>query len=260
MRTSSLMAAVAFLIIGATSAAAQTQTPAGVPPAAGRFTLFFNGGLLTASQDISRSSTFDLYDEAARLDVSQNDVDGGGFAEIGGSYRFTDRFGAGLSYMRVTSTGDGSVQGSIPHPLVFDQFRPLSGTAPALDHKENTVHLFATWQVPMTEKMDLTISAGPSIFSLSQDFIRTVSFADAPPFTSVTLTAVERERGKETAVGFNIGVDAIYSAVRVSGFDLGLGANARYSRGAADFQISEEDPVSVTGGGFQVGAGVRVRF
>jgi hypothetical protein len=260
MRRFPMMLATALMTIGASSAAAQTQTPAGVQPLAGRATVFLNVGLQIGSQDVTRSSTFSIYEEDARLDISQNDIEGGGFFEIGGSYRFMDRIGAGLSYLGVDSKADGTVEGSIPHPLVFDQFRQLSGSASDLRHKESAVHLFATYLMPMTEKIDVTFSAGPSFFNISQDFIRTVTFSETPPFTSVTLDSVETARLKQNGVGFNIGADATYGLTRFMGFDVGAGAMIRYTRGSADFELNEGDEVSVKGGGFQFGAGLRVRF
>lgn len=260
MRRFSTVFAAALLTIGASGAAAQTQTPAGVPPAAGRITVFLNAGFQIASQDVSRTSTFDLYDEQARIDFAQDDVEGGGFFEIGGAYRFGERLGAGLSFMRVTSDGGSTANGSIPHPLVFDQFRPFSVSADGLEHKENILHLFATWSMPVTEKFDVTFSAGPSIFNITQGFIRTVSFTEAPPFTSVNVDRIEIESRDESALGFNIGADGIYSVGRFGDAELGVGGNVRYSWGKADFDIAAGDELSVKGGGFQIGGGVRVRF
>jgi hypothetical protein len=254
------MFAVALMTIGASTAAAQTQTPAGVPPAAGRFTVFVNGGFQAANQDVSRTATFDLYDEEARIDFVQDDVEGGGYFEIGGSYRFGERLGAGLSYMHVTSTSGSTANGSIPHPLLFDTFRTFSVSADGLEHKENIVHLFATWLMPLTEKVEVTLSAGPSIFNLSQGLIRTVSFTDAPPFTTVNVDRIEIENHDGTAVGFNLGADATYAVTRVGNMDLGVGANIRYAWGKTDLDVAAGDSVSVKGGGFQIGGGVRVRF
>ena len=265
MRRLSMMLAAA-LTIGASSASAQSQTPAGVPPAPGRFTVFLNGGIQAASQDVRRSTTFDLYEEQAQIEIVQNDIEGGGFVEIGGSYRFkelfgySERLGAGLSYMFVSSSAGGAVNGSIPNPDVFDAFRPLTATADGLDHKEQVIHLFATWFMPMTEKLDVTFSVGPSFFNISQDFIRSVTFSETPPFDAVTVDSVELVNMKQNGIGFNIGADASYYVTRVSGFDVAVGASARYARGSADFDVTDNESVSVKGGGFQMAAGLRVRF
>jgi hypothetical protein len=260
MRRFSTLSAAALLTIGASTAAAQTQTPAGVPPAAGRFTVFLNAGFQPASQDVGRTAVFDLYDEEARIEFGQDDVEGGGYFEIGGAYRFGERLGAGLSYMRVTSDGSSVANGSIPHPLEFDLFRTFSVSASGLEHKENIVHLFATWLMPLTEEVEMTFSAGPSIFNLSQEFIRTVSFTDVPPFTTVNVDRIEIDTFDETALGFNLGADAMYAVGRFADMDLAVGANLRYSWGKADFDIAEGDSPSVKGGGFQFGGGLRVRF
>ena len=138
-----------------------------------RFTVFVNGGVQIGDNDINRVSTFRLYEEEARIEFSQTDIGGGGFFDFGGSWRFRERLGAGASYSYIGSSGDGTVVGSIPHPLVFDPFRPIEASASDLEHNEHGFHLFATWHMPLTEKVELTFSGGPSFFNISQDFIRT---------------------------------------------------------------------------------------
>jgi hypothetical protein len=260
MRRFSMVLSAALITIGASSASAQTQGPAGVPPAPGRFTVFVNGGFQISGQDINRTTTFDLYEEQARLDIVQDNIGGGGFFEIGGTWRVRDRIGAGLSYSFLGSSGDSTVEGSIPHPLVFDQFRPLSASADALDHKERVVHLFATWHMPVTDKIDATFFAGPSFFNISQELIRSVTFSETPPFSAVTLDNVELVSLKQNGVGFNVGADATYGAMQVMGVDLGVGGMIRYTLGSADFKVTDDQTVSVKGGGFQIGFGLRARF
>lgn len=260
MRRLPMVMATGLILIGATTAMAQTQTPAGVPPAAGRFTIFLNGGAQSATQDISRSSTFTLYEEQAQIDIAQNDIKAGGFLEVGGSFRFWKGFGAGASYTSVKSKGDGTITGSIPHPLLFDQFRSVNSSASDLKHKEQAVHVFALLNIPLTEKLDVTVSAGPSFFNISQDFVRNVTISETPPFTSVTLDSVDLVTIKQNGTGFNVGADATYLIARVMWFDLGVGAMARYTRGEANFEVTDGESVKIKGGGFQFGGGVRVRF
>lgn len=255
MFRSSTMLAASLVIAGAAQAAA--QTPAGVPPAPGRLTVSVNVGFQGGDHDITRSMVFPLYDEEGRIDITQPDIGGGGLFEFGGTYRITDQFGAGLAFTFNGSEGDGAVEGTIPHPQVFDQFRPLSAVASGLEHKERGVHLQATWHLPFTEALDFTVSAGPSFFNISQDFIRRVAFSEIPPtFDAVNVDEVELLSLRKNAVGFNLGVDASYTITPM----IGVGVLARYTRGGADFDLNDNDSARVKAGGFQMAAGVRVRL
>jgi hypothetical protein len=250
------MLMVMMLVVLAGPSGAAAQTAPGVPPPAGRLTISANAGIQPSSQDITRSSVFTLYEEEARIDVAQNDIEGGGLFDFGANYRIRNQFGAGFAYSFVGSDGDGVVTGSIPHPLFFDQFRTLSASSSGLDHKERGFHLHATWHIPFTEDLDFTVSAGPSFFNISQDFVRRVTFSETPPFDQVTVDEVELLSLKQNAVGFNIGIDAHYTVTPM----LGVGVLARFSRAEAEFDINDNDAATVKAGGFQLAAGVRVRL
>lgn len=254
-RFSTTLAAVC-LLAGATQAAAQQA--AGVPPAPGRLTVSANIGFQAGDHDIARSRVFPLYDEEGSIDITQTGIGGGSFFDLGANYRVRNQLGAGLVYTFNSSDGDGAVTGSIPHPLLFDQFRSISASAAGLEHKERGVHLQATWHIPFTDALDFTVSAGPSFFNISQDFIRRVTFSETPPFDVVNVDELETLSLRKNAVGFNIGVDAAYTVTPM----IGVGVLARYTRGETDFDINpgDNDTASVKAGGFQIGAGVRVRL
>lgn len=255
MFRSSIMLAAALVAAGATQAAAQTQA-AGVPAVPGRLTVSLNGGFQIGDFDSSRSTTFPLYDEEASVDITQGDVGGGGLFDFGATYKLTNRLGAGIAFTFNSGDGDGVVSGSIPHPLFFDQPRTLSASAEGLEHKERGVHLQATYHIPFTEALDFTVSAGPSFFNISQDFIRRVTFSETPPFDTVAVDEVELVSLRQNGVGFNVGVDAAYTITPM----FGVGVLARYTRGEADFDLNDDDTASVKAGGFQIAAGVRVRL
>jgi hypothetical protein len=255
MFRSPIMLAAALLCAGATQAAAQTQA-AGVPAAPGRLTVSLNGGFQVGDFDIARSTTFPLYDEEGRIDITQADLGGGGLFDFGANYRVMNRLGAGIAFTFNSSEGDGVVDGSIPHPLFFDQPRTLSASAEGLEHKERGVHLQATYHIPFTDTLDFTVSAGPSFFNISQDFVRRVTFSETPPFNSVTVDEVELISLRQNGFGFNIGVDASYTITPM----IGVGVLARYTRGDADFDLNDNDTATVKAGGFQLAAGVRVRL
>jgi opacity protein-like surface antigen len=255
MFRSSFMLAAMCVVAGTTQAAAQQQA-AGVPPAPGRLTISGNIGFQAGDHDITRSTVFPLYDEEGTIDITQTGIGGGGFFDFGANYRVRNQLGVGLAYTFNSSEGDGTVSGQIPHPLFFDTFRTLTASAQGLEHKEHGVHLQASWHIPFTDALDFTVSAGPSFFNISQDFIRRVTFSETPPFDTVTVDEVELLSLRNNTVGFNIGVDASYTITPM----IGVGVLARYTRAETDFDLNDNDTASVKAGGFQIGAGVRVRL
>jgi opacity protein-like surface antigen len=259
MRKFSIVIAVAVAALVAVDAAAQTT--AAPPPAPSRFTASINVGFQPSSQDISQTSEFDLYDERARIEFVQSDISGGPLFDVGGNARLWHvlghAVGAGLSYTRTQSSGNGTINGSIPHPLIFENPRTLTASVSDMKHKEQAVHLSAVWFVPFTTKVDFSFSVGPSFYNIAQDLVSNVGFSETPPFTSVTVDDVSRTTVKKNAVGFNIGADATYAITQMFGAGLAL----RYTRASTDMQLdANSGSAEVKAGGFQLLLGGRARF
>ena len=206
------------------------------------------GGAQAASRSLETETSFDLYDEKAIV-LSSQDVKGGAFFDISAGYKVWRNLALGLGYSRAGSKTDASIAASIPDPRVHDQPRPISASATDLKHTENVVHLMGVWMVPMTDKIDVGISAGPSIFMVKQDVPG--AFTVTEPGPSVTnAAAVTLDK---TIVGIHFGVDVTYLVTK----RVGVGGLARYTRGSADLE-GASDRLGV--GGFQIGGGVRLRF
>ena len=253
MRKSVLLiavAAVVFLAAWPSTALAQ-QGPLG-----GKVFVSVNFGIQVGDNSLERTSTFDLYEETATVDISQT-INNGAFFDFSGAYKFRDNLGFGMAYDFVSNSGDGTVSGSLPHPEVFDQPRTFTASADDLAHSENAFHFMAVWFVPFTDKVDFTISAGPSVFNVKQELIRGVTFSEIPPnFTSVNIDSVEVIELRDSAWGFNIGADMTYALTP----GIGVGALVRYSHGTVEFNVSDTQTADVTAGGFQIGGGVRFKF
>ena len=210
-----------------------------------------NLGVQSGSHDLNTSSTFTIYDETATVTSSQN-VKGGGFFDIGGAYRvWGQNLLAGVSVSHVTSDADVAITGSIPDPLVFDAPRTVNTTQSDAGHAETAIHIDAIWMIPVANKLDVGVFAGPTIFLIKQD---AVSGLDASDVTEPgpTLNSPLNEVSKTTA-GFNLGIDVQY----LIGRKWGVGGLARYSWGSASIVEGSE---KLTVGGFQIGAGARFRF
>ena len=200
------------------------------------------------SDTVTTSAQFDLYDEQGTLSSSQK-AKGGGLFDVSAGYKVRKNLVAGIGFSRTGGKADGAITASVPDPRVFDQPRAVSATAPGMKHSENVVHLFAAWMMPVTDKIDVALSAGPSIFSVKQDLPTALSVTEPGPVVSQITTA----KSSKTTAGINMGVDVTYLVSK----RWGVGGLARYTWGSVDLK-NATDNLSV--GGFQVGAGVRLRF
>ena len=87
--------------------------------------------------------------------------------DISGGIRIRPRFAVGVGYSRFSSTSDGQVSATIPNPLFFNQARTVTATQAGLDHSENGIHVQVLWFIPVTDKVDASLSIGPSFIMVS---------------------------------------------------------------------------------------------
>jgi len=207
-----------------------------------------NFGVQEVSHTLDSSSTFDLYGETGTLETTQP-IDGGALFDIGAGYKVWKNLAVGLGYSRVQSDGDASLAANVPDPNFFDRHRGLTGVAPNAEHAEHAIHLQATWVMPVTDKMDVGFSFGPTIFMVSQDVPTAISVTEPAP----TLASTTIVREDKTTVGINLGVDLNYFFRP----RIGAGILARYAYGSADLDSADD---SLGLGGFQIGFGLRWRF
>lgn len=207
-----------------------------------------NVGVQTGSHDLNTSSSFPLYEETATVSSTQK-VTSGAFFEIGAAYRVWGRnLLAGLSYTHTTSDADVSITGSIPDPVFFDRPRAVTSSQSGAKHTENVVHLDAIWMIPVANKTDVGVFAGPTIFSTKQQTITSLTVNEPGPTVTAPLTEVSK-----TSVGVNFGADVQYMVDK----RFGVGGIVRYTWGSADIDGATD---GLTVGGFQIGVGARVRF
>lgn len=207
-----------------------------------------NVGVQAASHDLNTTQTFTLYDENATVTTSQKNGSGALF-DIGGGYRVWENMAVGLTYSFAPSKATPSVHGSIPDPFVFDQPRPVDASAGEAKHRESALHFDATWMMPMTDKIDVGISAGPSIYIVSQDLVTSLIVNEPGP--TVQSTSLTNE--SKMTVGLNVGVDVRYLLTE----KWGVGGVARYTW--ASVKLGNPSS-SLTVGGLQIGGGFRMRF
>jgi hypothetical protein len=207
-----------------------------------------NFGGQAPSHSLNAETHPDIYGEPASF-VAKEDVGGGGFFDISGGYKLWRNMAVGIGITHAGSKSDLAVNASIPDPLVFDQPRSVTVTLPDAKHSETAINLSGTWMMPVTDKIDVGYVFGPTIFMASQDLPGVPTISEPGP----SITNLPRQSTDKTTVGIHFGVDATYLVTP----RYGVGLLVRYSWGSADFAGAGD---SVTLGGFQVGAGLRVRF
>ena len=207
-----------------------------------------NFGLHEVSRTLQATSNFDLYGEQGSL-TSTQPIDGGALLDFSAGYKVWRNLAVGIGYSRVQSDADVAIAANVPDPNFFDRPRGLTGVAAEAEHAEHAIHLQGTWVMPMTDKIDLGFSFGPTIFMVSQDLVTAISVTEpGPTLASTTIT-----REDKTGVGINLGIDVNYFFRP----RIGAGVLARYTYGSVDLEGAGE---SLTVGGFDLGFGVRLRF
>jgi hypothetical protein len=240
--TTVLVLISAALLAGPRPAAAQAQ-------AASDAVMFLNlnAGIQPQQRNVTTTHSFTVYDEAATVTSSQP-IEGGPMFDVTAGYRVKPNFALAVGVSLFSTTGTSSLQAAIPDPIFTDRPRITGATTTGLHHIEVGVHLQAVWFFPVTERIDVALSAGPSLFRLSQELTPTVT---VPAGTQNIVVVTDTQTG--TALGFNAGFDGSYMFKP----ELGLGVFARYAGASAELESADKH---LTVGGFQTGLGLRVRF
>ena len=246
-----------WFVSGAVLAMAAAASPAQAQDS--KFTASVNFGFQAGSGDISQSLQPILYDEAAKIDVSQS-YENGPLVDVGGSYMLFGKWGASVAYNHTSGDGNASISGAIPDPFVTDMPRAVALTANGLKHSEDAVHVDLVYRFAATPKIDVTVGVGPTFFSMSQEFVTTVSVtetvADPGPYVNPSVTP-QIEKVKKSPVGFNIGADVTYMLTH----SMGVGMLLRFAHANPSLDVpNTPTPIDVRAGGFQIGGGFRYRF
>ena len=216
-----------------------------------------NAGLQAQSRSFTEISTPLIYGENALVTVP-HEVSSGLLFDVAGGVRLWRNLAVGVGFSRFADKETPTLAGEIPSPLVFGSPRAAVTSTGELKHSETAVHVHALWMVPVSNKIELAAMAGPSFYRIEQDVLSGITVAESPvpPFAAVTINSVTTTSESERAVGFTVGADMTYLITR----RFGAGALVRYSAASVDLTTSGGGTITVDAGGFQIGAGLRVRF
>ncbi len=215
-------------------------------------------GFQPSSREVNSEAQVPLYDETA-IFASTQKIGGGPVFDVSGGYRVWRNLTVGMGYSWFGDTVVGTATATVPHPLFFDSPRTASTDISGLGHTEHSLHFTATWMVPVTDKIDVGIFAGPSVFFLRQDLVLEIPFSEgSPPFSSITLGEALAGKLKGTALGVNVGVQGTYMITGRFGGRFGVNGFLRFAGAQVDSDALQTGNLEV--GGFQLGFGVRTRF
>jgi hypothetical protein len=205
---------------------------------------------------VTANGTFDLYGESGKLTTAHEIDTQAPVIDVGGGVRVFGNFGVGLTYSRLSTKGSAAVIAEVPSPIYYDQPRTATSTATGLEHVEEGFHFQAVWMLPLTERLDVAFSVGPSLFKLSQGVITAPKIEEVgPPYTAVTMTT-STATVSDSQIGFNIGADLTYRFAN----NFGIGAMVRYAAATVGLAPESGSAMDVKVGGFQFGGGLRLRF
>jgi len=182
-------------------------------------------------------------------------------ADLGVGVRLVGGFGFTVAGQWARRSLQADVHASLPsliHP--GRGFREVAG-ARAVDQERQVLHVGAAWSRVLGERMELSVSAGPSWFRVRQDLITDVSFTERYPFDVASFGDAVSTVGVGSAFGWHAALDLTYWL----GGRVGIGSVVRYSGGHVLLDPGRPvgylaEPVAASQRGVEVVGGFRVRF
>ncbi len=217
-----------------------------------------SGGGTGGASDVNQQFTFTYLLEDATVHTTRR-AGGGGLFDFTAGATVIENWSAGISFSRSGGNSDARFDATIPDTIHADQFRAVSGTIPDMKHSESWFAFLGGYTLPrltnlpkyiaFMENTDLMVLAGPVRAAVSHEIVSeaTVSETGSGPVVTVT-----RETIHKSFWGIQIGIDGRYMFTK----NIGAGAFLRYSGASGDLS----DDVNLDLGGFQGGAGVRIKF
>ena len=214
-----------------------------------------NGIYQVGDRSFTETLTSTVYNETATYDV-RHDISGGAAFDVSGGVKVWRNLAAGFGLSIFNTSSTVALTGSVPHPVFVDRPRSVTHQEGGLDHRQLGYHFQATWVMPVTDKIDIAVFGGPSIFNVSQALVTDVEIVEVgAPFDTARVNRVVTSQSSKNGFGGNVGVDLTYLfTARV-----GAGLLLRWVGASVDLPASGGNQ-SVEAGGFHIGGGARIRF
>ncbi len=220
-----------------------------------RYLIGINQGTQTAGTAFGDTVSFPQYDESVHASATYATPKSSGFdATLG--FRLSPRFGVAVAFWRSTPSATASLTASVPRFTEYNSPRLTSG-ATGVNRLERDGHLQLTWFVPLSNRAELAIFGGPSLFYVKQSLVQTFSWPENFPYDTVTISRYNTIANARTTIGVNAGADVTIMVWRY----FGVGVGGRYARGSMTMPSADgTGTVTLQVGGPQISAGLRMRF
>lgn len=252
-KTRKLSAIVTVVIVtmacGARTASAQSATTSDV-------VVSLNAGVRALPQTRTDTVMFELFAEEGQLATTQT-IGPYPAVDVGYRQRLWGRYGFGVSGSFVQGTAIAMVDARVPHPFFFDFPRRATGISSRLKQRELALHIGAQMRMDLPLGGRLTLLVGPSVFRVEQDFVVDVSTEERGfPFEDVDITSTTAERQRISAVGYHVGLDAVFDVAS----RYGVGVLVRYSRAGPAVMLRGNFQPALDLGRLHILGGVRIGF
>ena len=234
--------------------AADSAADAGMDPAAGRVRVWLHGGFVPGARDFTGTQTFTEFAEEGHIESQYREDAGPGF-ELGVGVRLRPRLGLAVAGALGRRDGAGSFSATLPHPLYFGVSRDVSGDFAGSAQRETAVHLDVAL-LGGSGRLQWSAFAGPSLIGVRADLVQRISYTQAYPYDTVTVTGAPLAATSGNAFGFNVGASAHWRVAH----HLALGAQARFSRATVSLEPTADDRVEIEAGGLHLTGGLRFDF
>jgi hypothetical protein len=211
-------------------------------------------GLQAGVTGIDDAFELPLYVETERVSVDYP-AKQGVVIDARGGYRLWKRFTVGIGVTHFSHRDDAAVQAQLPHPFFDNQFRSVEGTTSA-QRAETGAHVLFGWMLPLSDRLRLVLTAGPSVLNVEQTLVTDVQFAESYPYDTATFTGATTKRVSNSATGFNAGADVIW----MFSSRIGAGGLVQFTRARARLSADSGRTIGVDAGGVQATFGVRLAF
>lgn len=213
-----------------------------------------SGGVQPADNGFSDAFDVPLYTETEKVSIDYP-VKGGTLIAASGGYRVWKRLALGFGVTRYNRGEPATVDARLPHPFFDNQFRSIQGTTQAT-RNELGAHVLVGWMMPITDRVRLILTAGPSVLSVRQSLVTAVAFTETFPYDTATFKSATTKDATASATGFNAGADVFWMLSR----HLGAGGLIQVTGARVKLPTDGGRTVTIDAGGVQAGGGLRLVF
>lgn len=246
-----MSARIGLLVVAALAAA----PPAHAQSAQPRLRLSVSGGIQSSAAGASDRIEFERNVENETIDVRYPKTSGA-LVDVGLGVRLWKGLGVGVAVGHVAGDATADVTASVPHPLLFNQARTVTGKHSGIGREETGLHLQLQYAIPASSRVRVVLGAGPSRLKLTHDAVTDVNVTETYPYDTAEFRDAATKGASATVDGFNAGLDLTWSVAKHVGF----GGLVRFTRANATLDVRTGHTVAMKAGGAQGAAGIRFAF